>query len=73
MVHEIAVHFKVDVIAAEKVIPRVFHPVSDNVAHIVKRIGIVDVPLIELKSGAVAHDVAPDERVIDVWVTWEWK
>ena len=65
MVHVIAVHLKKDIIAAEVKISRVFHPLGDRVAHIVKRIGIVDVPFIDLKFGAVTHDIAPNQRVID--------
>ena len=65
MVHEIAVHLKIDVVTVEIIIPRVFHPFGDDIAHIVKGIGIVDVPFVEIEFGTVAHDVAPDEGVVD--------
>ena len=45
MVHIIAVHFKVDVIAAEIEISRILHSFGDDFAHIVKRVGVVDVTL----------------------------
>ena len=65
MVHEVAVHLKIDVIAIKEEIPRVFHPIRDDFALVVKGIGIVDVTFFGLKSGTITHDIAINERIID--------
>ena len=65
MVHEIAVHLKEDVIAAEIEVSRVFHPLGDGFAYAVERIGIVDVSFLNLELSTITHDVAPNEGVVD--------
>ena len=65
VVQVIAVHFEKDVIAVEKVVPWVFHPLSDDFAHIVEGIGIIDIPFVDIEFDTVAHDVAPNQGVVD--------
>ena len=65
VIHEVAVDLEVNVVGAEKIVARVFHSLGDDLAYIVESVGVVDVPFLKLEFGTVAHDVAPDEGVVN--------